>query len=453
MCSHFCTYPAPGNPFLASNESKPYGIPSIQSLFAIADGERPRSYGFDPQGPEPSSRRPSTGSESSFQGSFTSLPELSRLSTASPPPRLVPRTPEAHHTIAPGDNLKIKVTLSGLAEQLKCLEQIHKRIILQPARGRRPSSRHAPYSTVAPSKGRGGGGNSSSQGGRSGTPPRGKQQKKPHFNLRYPKSVKLFILYHKEDCGWGWKAINRRRVDLLPVLYRGGYKPEIEENREVAGINGFYYRLNEVMPALTPDGSGLRFVEHGGRSWELTEPSKCREGPGRGEERRKGGGGRGSKARDLGDAEARPRGMVDRYPEEVVYHWDEFVKHFVQPARQAEVYARAKRYCKCCPSHVQSHKLSPLPRATKTGPIRHMAPVVFLRLSRPTIHANLEKRIVANDILCKQARSAPSKEGKRACRSGRLTTRRRGSGTQTRPTRRPRRQRWRTARQTRRCRN
>ncbi|KAG6365165.1 hypothetical protein INS49_006772 [Diaporthe citri] len=321
-----------GNSFLASNESKSHGIPSIQSLFAIADGDRPRSYGFDPPGPEPSFRRPSTGSESSFQGSFTSVPELSRLSTASPPPRLVPRTPEAHHTIAPGDDLKIKLTLVCLAKQLERLEQKNKRGLMS-ARGRRPSSRHAPYSTVASNKGRRDGGGNSSQ---PGTPPRGKQQKKPHFNLRYPKSVKLFILYHKEDCGWGWKAINRRRVDLLPVLYRGGYKPEIEENREVAGINGFYYRLNEVMPALTPDGSGLRFVEHGGRSWELTEPSKCREGAGRGEERRKGGG-RGSKAKDQGDAEARPRGMVDRYPEEVVYHWDEFVKHFVPPARHAEV--------------------------------------------------------------------------------------------------------------------
>lgn len=405
MCSYSCTYPAPGSPFSASNESKSYGIPSIQSLFAIADGDRPRSYGFDGPGSEPSFRRPSTGSESSFQGSITSVPELSRLSTASPPPRLVPRTPEAHHTIAPGDNLKIKLTLGGFQEQLECLEQINKRRLFQPAlpgdnlkikltpgglqeqlecleqtnkrrllqsaRERRASSRHAPYSTVAPNKGRGGVGSS---GGQPGSPPRGRQQKKPHFNLRYPKSVKLFILYHKEDCGWGWKAINRRRVDLLPVLYRGGYKPEIEENREVAGINGFYYRLNEVMPALTPDGSGLRFVEHGGRSWELTEPSKCREGTGRGEEGRKaaaGGGGRASKAKDKGDAEAvRPRGMVDRYPEEVVYYWDEFVKHFVPQDRHAEVYARAKRCCKSCPftTCTLTHTPSTL---RKKGPINY----------------------------------------------------------------------------------
>lgn len=342
MCSHSCAYPAPGHSIPASSEPKPYGIPSIQSLFAIADGDRPRSFGFDPPGPVPIFRRPSTGSESSFQGSFTSVPELSRLSTASPPPRLVPRTPEAHHAISPETHLNIKLRLSDLADQLKCLEQLNKRII-QPARGRRPSSRQAPYSTASSDRGRRG---SSNPGGRSDTTPRGKQQKKPHFNLRYPKSVKLFILYHKEDCGWGWKAINKRRVDLLPVLYRDGYKPEIEENRQVAGINGFYYRLNEVMPALAPDGAGLRFVEHGGRSWELTEPSKCREGPCRGEEKRKGGT-RGGKAKE--DADARPRGMVDRYPEEVVYYWDEFVKHFVQPARHAEVYARAKRYCKCRP--------------------------------------------------------------------------------------------------------
>lgn len=354
-----CTDPGPGHLIPAPNESKSYGIPSIQSLFAIADGDRPRSYGFDPPGPEPSFRRPSTGSEASFQGSFTSVPELSRLSTASPPPLLVPRTPEAHHTIAPENHLKIELRLSDFGDQLKGLEQTNRRR-LQPARGRRPSSRQAPYSTTASDRGRCSiGSDVGGQGGQSGTPPKGGKPKKPHFNLRYPKSVKLFILYHKEDCGWGWKAINRRRVDLLPVLYRGGYKPEIEENREVAGINGFYYRLNEVMPALTPHGTGLRFVEHGGRSWELTEPSKCREGPRRGgEERRKGSGGRATKAKAKAkakakdDAEAaRSRGMVDRYPEDVVYYWDEFVKHFVPPARHAEIYAKAKRLCKCCRPH------------------------------------------------------------------------------------------------------
>lgn len=361
---HSCTYPASGNPISASNESKSCGLPSIQSLFAIADGDLPRSYGFDPPGPEYSFRRPSTGSESSFHGSFTSLPELSRMSTASPPPRLVPRTPEAHHTIAPGDHLKIKLTLGDLAEELKELQETNKRRF-QPTRGRRSSSRQAPYSTAASDRGRRGSSNQDG-GGQPGAAPKGRQ-KKPHFNLRYPKSVKLFILYHKEDCGWGWKAINKRRVDLLPVLYRDGYKPEIEENREVAGINGFYYRLNEVMPALTPDGSGLRFVEHGGRSWELTEPSKCREGAGRGEERRKAGGGGGSGGgRAKGDAEARPRGMVDRYPEEVVYHWDEFVKHFVPQNRQAEVYARAKRHCKCCP-----HTYTLRDSTIRTEPERH----------------------------------------------------------------------------------
>lgn len=355
LCLYSRAHQPSGHSTTTPYESKSYGIPSIQSLFAIADGDRPRSYGFDPPGLESSFRRPSTDSEASFQGSFTSVPELSRLSTASPPPTLAPRTPEAHHTIAPEDHLKIEIRLSDFADQLKRLEQTNRKRLLQPARGRRPSSRQAPYSTSAPEKERRGS-STSSKGGQSGVPSKGKgKPKKPHFNLRYPRSVKLFILYHKEDCGWGWKAINERRVGLLPVLYRGGYKPEIEENREVAGINGFYYRLNEVMPALTPDGSGLRFVEQGGRSWELTEPCKCREGPGRGGERRKGGGGggRASKAsKDKDDAEAaRPRGMVARYPEEVVYHWDEFVKHFVPQARHAEVYARAKRFCKCCPPH------------------------------------------------------------------------------------------------------
>lgn len=409
-----CADQAPGHSTTAPNESKSYGIPSIQSLFAIADGDRPRSYGFDPPGPEQSFRRSSTGSEASSQGSFTSVPELSRLSTASPPPMLVPRTPEAHHTITPETHVKIELRLSDFADQLKRLEQTNRRR-LQPARERRPSSRQAPYSTAASERGRRGSSTSSrssTKGGQPGTPPRGKP-KKPHFNLRYPKSVKLFILYHKEDCKWGWKAINRRRVDLLPVLYRGGYKPEIEENREVAGINGFYYRLNEVMPALTPDGTGLRFVEDGGRSWELTEPSKCREGPGRGDERKKngGGGGRGTKAKDKDDVEARPRGMVDRYPEEVVYHWDEFVKHFVPQARQAEVYARAKRYCKCC-------TCTPYPQSQVDMPF---SAIVLVQR-----HAIRKRKDVANAPPCNQARSAPNREGKRACRSGRPTTKRTG---------------------------
>lgn len=380
-------------------------------MFAIADGDRPRSYGFDPPGPVNSFRRPSTGSESSSQGSFASVPELSRPSTASPSPRLVPSTPETHHTIAPGDKLHVNLRLSCLQDELQCLQRLNKSI-LYPARGRRSSSRQAPYSTATSNRGRRG-------GGQPGKPPRGKQQKKkPHFNLRYPKSVKLFILYHKEDCGWGWKAINRRRVELLPVLYRGGYKPEIEENREVAGINGFYYRLNEVMPALTHDGSGLRFVEHGGRSWELTEPSKCRGGaPCRGQERRKGGG----KAKE--DAEPRPRGMVDRYPEEVVYHWDEFVKHFVQPAKHAEVLARAKANCKCCP-----HTHTSPPPATRTL----SSSSLFM-----TNHPSQPGEDVADDLSCKQARSALSKEGKRAYLSGLQTTRTTESGTRTRPTRRP----------------
>ncbi|KAI3400938.1 hypothetical protein diail_1146 [Diaporthe ilicicola] len=331
-----------GHPIPANSETKSFGIPSVQSLFAIADGEPPRSYGFDPPRAQPSFRRPSTGSESSCQGS---VPGLSRLSTASPSPRFVPRTPEALHSIAPQSHLKIDVHLGDLQteqsslqafqDELQKLLLINRRRIVEPVRSRRPSSRQAPYPTATPDQGRRGTSNNRQAGGEPGTPPNG-TQRPPHFNLRYSKSVKLFILYHKEDCGWGWKAINRRRVDLLPVLYREGYKPEVEENRQVAGVNGYYYRLNEIMPALTPDGSGLRFVEHDGRYWELTEPSKCRE-------KKRIYDGRG-KAEGAVDA-FRPRGMVDRYPEEVVHHWDEFVKYFIPPDRHAEVYARAKIYC------------------------------------------------------------------------------------------------------------
>jgi hypothetical protein len=250
--------------------------------------------------------------------------------------------------------------VSDFADQPRRSEQTSKRK-LQPARGRRQSSRQAPYSTAAPDRGRcsisssGGGRRGFDGGGQSDTLLKEAKPKKPHFNLRYPKSVKLFILYHKEDCGWSWEDINRRRLDLLPVLYPGGFKPEIEENRAISGINGFYYRLNEIMPALTSDGTGLCFVEKGGRSWELTVPCKCREGPARGGREKRKGGGRATKAKAKakGDGEAvRPRGMVDRYPEDVVHYWDEFVKHFVPQVRHAEVYARAKRLCKYCPHTV-----------------------------------------------------------------------------------------------------
>jgi hypothetical protein len=349
----------------------------------------------------------------------------------------------------------IELRLSDCADQPKHLDQTKMRR-LQPARGRRPSSRQAPYSTVVSERGRCGSG-SSSQGDQSRTPQKGKP-KKPHFNLRYTKSVKLFILYHKEDCGWGWKPINRRRVDLLPVLYRGGYKPEIEENREVAGINGYYYRLNNIMPALTPDGSGLRFVERGGRFWELTEPCKCRDRPGRGEERKKGGGKKATKARDKEDAEARPRGMVDRYPEEVVYYWDEFVKHFVPQARHAEVYARAKRYCKCRPHTSYSQPLHPSLQARTHSTREDILALAslfspFSSVKITYTHAIEKEKDVANGLPRHQARSAPSREGKRACRSGRPTTRRKGYITRTRPTSGSKFQGSRSARPLRRCRS
>lgn len=347
-----CANPSPGHSFPDSSESKSFGIPSVQSLFAIADGEPPRSCGFDAPCRQPSFRRPSTGSESSFLG----VPELSRLSTASPPPGLVPRTPEAHYSFAPQSHLTIEVRLGDqlaaehesleyLQAEAEILESLSRRRLVEPARSQRPSFRQSPYPTAAPDTGRRGS-STNRPDGEIGTP-REVQQRLPHFNHRYSKSVKLFILYHREDCGWAWKPINKRRVDLLPVLYREGYRPDIERNRQVAGINGFYYRLNEVMPALTPDGSGLCFVEHDGRSWELTVPVKCRDVKQK-KKKKSCGGAAAGRGKAEGDVKAEPRGMVDRYPEEVVYHWDEFVKHFVPQNRHAEIYARARRYCKCC---------------------------------------------------------------------------------------------------------
>lgn len=44
-------------------------------------------------------------------------------------------------------------------------------------------------------------------------------------------------------------------------------------------------------------------------------------------------------------ADTRPRGMVERYPEEVLLYWDNHVRHFIPEDKREEVYARAKRYC------------------------------------------------------------------------------------------------------------
>lgn len=162
-------------------------------------------------------------------------------------------------------------------------------------------------------------------------------KKERHFNQKYQNPDKLFIVYCKDDLKKGWAEIQALRLKMLPILLGNDYDGTVEENREIAGLNGRYYRENDLnMPVLTPDGSGLEFVEKDGRWWECTRSQKCRTGQGRG-----------SKKSNASDT--RPRGMVERYPEEVLQYWDNHVKHFVPKEKRDEILGRAIKYCRSSP--------------------------------------------------------------------------------------------------------
>ncbi|ROW04662.1 hypothetical protein VPNG_07467 [Cytospora leucostoma] len=384
----------PSGSVTGAREPRGCGVPSIQTLFAIAD----REDGYTHPGMQSGPRRPSCSSEYSWHGSSSnSAPELSpHLSTAQTTPIMTPVTPgfpadwNGMLPAPPQSTTKMDALLAG---ERKTIDEQNRQRRLELARGvarpRRPSSRQAPY--APDNRGRrhsgtrsnsvskyqaaagicGGVGGEGGCGAPAGLED-GDRDRKPHFNQPYTRSVKLFILYYKDDCKYGWPAINARRVELLPVLLGGSYKREVEDNRKVAGINGFYYRLNAMMPALTPDGSGLQFMERDGRFWEFTESSKCRTtttttanapaspaaaapAAAAAEDVRAGtlestkmtssAGPTTTTTTTTTRTDARPRGMVDRYPEEVVHYWDDYVRHFVPPEKHAEVYNRAKRYC------------------------------------------------------------------------------------------------------------
>lgn len=161
------------------------------------------------------------------------------------------------------------------------------------------------------------------------------KKKERHFNQKYQNPDKLFIVYCKDDLKKGWAEIQALRLKMLPLLLGNDYDPTVEENRQVSGLNGMYYRENDLnMPVLTPDGSGLEFVEKDGRWWECMRSQKCRTGDDRT-----------TKKPSAADA-SRCRGMVERYPEEVLEYWDKHVQHFVPKENREEVLARAIRYCK-----------------------------------------------------------------------------------------------------------
>lgn len=161
-------------------------------------------------------------------------------------------------------------------------------------------------------------------------------KKERHFNQKYQNPDKLFIVYCKDDLKKGWPEIQALRLKMLPVLLGNDYDPTVEEKRKIAGLNGMYYRENDLqMPVLTPDGSGLEFVEKDGRWWECIRSQKCRTGDDRTNKK-------------PNASDARPRGMVERYPEEVLEYWDKHVQHFVPKDKREDVLARAIRYSKSC---------------------------------------------------------------------------------------------------------
>lgn len=322
------------------------------------------------------------------QASFSSSgPGLSPLSTAHTSPVVSPTTP--YYNVPSSGWLNIQLDLRRHQDELMPRPELFPKRRLALARTRRVSSRTAPYGFDAPhhqERRRACSGRPASPAnhhhhsqqqhqqqqqhhpaGPTATAPGGGQgnaggERDRHFNQKYKDPDKLFIIYHKDDLKWGWRAIQERRLELLPVLLGRDYDRSVEERRKVAGLNGMYYRQNDHnMPVLAADGSGLVFVERDGRWWECARSQKCRTGED-GTSSSGGGAGNGIKGPrkgsssaaaagggGAGGADTRPRGMVERYPEEVLLYWENHVRHFVPDDKAAEVYARAKRYCESCP--------------------------------------------------------------------------------------------------------
>lgn len=362
--------------------SKQCSLPGFSELFSdvIATADRRPDY-RDGYVPAIFARRGSADSEESRRGSLSSVPGLSPLSTAHTSPIMSPTTPPASFSIPTKNQLQICLRLADYRD-----DQERQQRKLTQIRARRTPSRHSLYgdmdaqhfrhthspkhsvhllqhhhhhhqqrrqspatTTVPPTAAPPTLPVSSSTTEDAG-------EREPHFNQKYKDPDKLFIVYHKEDQRWSWPAILTRRLQLLPMLLGPEYNRQVEENRRVSGLNGMYYRENENMSLLTPDGSGLVFQEKDGRWWEVARSQKCRTGGPDSTNNnnnnnnragvRRGSGAGTVAAATVAVADTRPRGMVERYPEEVVHYWDRHVRHFVPEERQAEVLARARRYCK-----------------------------------------------------------------------------------------------------------
>lgn len=354
-------------------------------MIAAAD-RRPDYYRQDGYAAPSFARRGSAGSEESRRGSLSSVPGLSPLSTAHTSPIISPTTPPASFSIPTKSQLQICLRLADYRD-----DQERQRRKLTQIRSRRTPSRHSFYgeldtqqhlghthspnravhlyqhrhhhqqrrqspviTTVPPIPSLPISTSSSSSSSSTTTTTTATiedaRERKPHFNQKYKDPDKLFIVYYKEDQRWSWPAIVARRLQMLKDVLGPGYNPRVEEHRNVSGLNGMYYRQNELMSVLTPDGSGLVFAEKDGRWWELAKSQKCRAAAPDSNNPAAASAGvrRGSGAGTAADT--RPRGMVERYPEEVVHYWDPYVIKFIPKEKQAEVLARARRYCKLYPS-------------------------------------------------------------------------------------------------------
>lgn len=371
---------------LSTTASKHCSLPGFSELFSdvITAADRRPDYRDGFVVPN-FARRGSADSDESRRGSLSSVPGLSPLSTAHTSPIISPTTPPASFSIPNQNQLQICLRLTDYRDD----QERQKRKLTQ-IRSRRTPSRHSLYGDLDAQHFRGTHSPSHSihlhhhhhqqQRKRSPVtttalplpPPsnlpvssssttENANEREPHFNQKYKDPDKLFIVYHKEDQRWSWPAILTRRLQLLPVLLGPEYNRQVEEHRRVSGLNGMYYRENENMSVLTPDGSGLVFAEKDGRWWEVARSQKCRTGGP--ENSSNNGGGRGRRGSGAGTtsasastsaaaitaADTRPRGMVERYPEEVVHYWDRHVRHFIPEERQAEILARARRYSKSSP--------------------------------------------------------------------------------------------------------
>lgn len=151
------------------------------------------------------------------------------------------------------------------------------------------------------------------------TTPTGKN-KKTHYNHPYAPAARILIIYLKVDRGMSWASALKAYKQCVQRLLGDSCNMRIEMDRERDGINGAFYRFNLEIPATQPDGVRLLFDERGR---EYTREEKQRD-----------------HKRGLWGVQ---KGVVERYPEMMVYMWDEY-KFFIPEADREAMYQKALRY-------------------------------------------------------------------------------------------------------------